>query len=44
MMNAMTSSTEERLSVGDIELEVIRHGAGRSVLLLHGMQLSLIHI
>ena len=38
MMNATTSSAEERLSVGDIELEVIRRGAGRPVLLLHGMQ------
>ncbi len=38
MMNATTSSAEERVSVGDIELEVIRRGAGRPVLLLHGMQ------
>ncbi len=38
MMNATTSSAEERLSVGDIELEVIRRGAGRPILLLHGMQ------
>ena len=37
-MHATTSSAEERLSVGDIELEVIRRGAGRPVLLLHGMQ------
>ena len=28
----------KRLSVGDIELEVIRRGAGRPILLLHGMQ------
>jgi pimeloyl-ACP methyl ester carboxylesterase len=38
MMNATTSSVEERLLVGDIELEVIRRGAGRPILLLHGMQ------
>jgi len=38
MMNATTSSAEEWLSVGGIELEVIRRGAGRSILLLHGMQ------
>jgi pimeloyl-ACP methyl ester carboxylesterase len=38
MMHATTSLAEERLSVGDIELEVIRRGAGRPVLLLHGMQ------
>ena len=38
MMNATTSSAEERLSVRDIELEVIRRGTGRPVLLLHGMQ------
>ena len=38
MMHATTSSAEERLSVGDIELEVIRRGAGRPILLLHGMQ------
>jgi pimeloyl-ACP methyl ester carboxylesterase len=38
MMHATMSLAEERLSVGDIELEVIRWGAGRPVLLLHGMQ------
>jgi pimeloyl-ACP methyl ester carboxylesterase len=38
MMHATTSSAEERLLVGDIELEVIRRGAGRPILLLHGMQ------
>ena len=38
MMHATTSLAEERLSVGDIELEVIRRGAGRPILLLHGMQ------
>ena len=37
-MHATTSSAQERLSVGDIELEVIRRGAGRPILLLHGMQ------
>jgi pimeloyl-ACP methyl ester carboxylesterase len=38
MIHATTSSPEEWLSVGDIKLEVIRRGAGRPVLLLHGMQ------
>jgi pimeloyl-ACP methyl ester carboxylesterase len=38
MMNATVSSAAERLSVGDIELEVIRRGTGRPILLLHGMQ------
>jgi hypothetical protein len=28
MLNTTTSSVEERLSVGDIELEVLRRGAG----------------
>jgi pimeloyl-ACP methyl ester carboxylesterase len=37
-MNDREASTGERLSVGDIELEVIRRGAGRPVLLLHGLQ------
>jgi len=32
------SSTTERLSVGGIELEVVRRGAGRPLLLLHGLQ------
>ena len=38
MMHATTSSAGEWLSVGDIELEVIRRGTGRPILLLHGMQ------
>jgi pimeloyl-ACP methyl ester carboxylesterase len=38
MMNAVGSAATERLSVGGMELEVIRRGAGRPVLLLHGMQ------
>src|SRR4029450_6775011 len=38
MMNATTSSAGERLLVGDIELEGIRRGAGRPILLLHGIQ------
>ena len=38
MMYATGPSAGERLSVGDIELEVIRRGAGRPILLLHGMQ------
>ena len=38
MMNDIGASAEEWLSVGDIELEVIRRGTGRPVLLLHGMQ------
>ena len=38
MMHATTSSAEERLVVGDMELEVIRRGTGRPILLLHGMQ------
>jgi pimeloyl-ACP methyl ester carboxylesterase len=38
MTNAIGSAAAERLSVGGIELEVIRRGAGRPVLLLHGMQ------
>lgn len=37
-MKARETPPEERLSVGDIELEVIRRGVGRPVLLLHGMQ------
>jgi pimeloyl-ACP methyl ester carboxylesterase len=36
--NAVGTSTAERLSVGGVDLEVIRRGAGRPVLLLHGMQ------
>ncbi|HJY82773.1 MAG TPA: alpha/beta hydrolase [Candidatus Binatia bacterium] len=36
-MNDMGASAEERLAVGDMELEVIRRGTGRPVLLLHGM-------
>jgi pimeloyl-ACP methyl ester carboxylesterase len=38
MMNAMGNVTGERLTVGDMELEVIRRGTGQPVLLLHGMQ------
>jgi pimeloyl-ACP methyl ester carboxylesterase len=38
MTNAIGSAAAERLSVGGLELEVIRRGAGRPVLLLHGMQ------
>ncbi len=36
-MHDAHTPVRERLSVGDIELEVIRHGAGRPVVLLHGM-------
>jgi len=32
------SAVTERLSVGEIELEVLRRGSGRPVLLLHGLQ------
>jgi pimeloyl-ACP methyl ester carboxylesterase len=38
MTNAVGSAAAERLSVAGMELEVIRRGAGRPVLLLHGMQ------
>ena len=38
MTSAIGSAATERLSVGDIELEVVRRGAGRPVLLLHGFQ------
>jgi pimeloyl-ACP methyl ester carboxylesterase len=38
MRNATGAAATERLSVGDIELEVLRRGAGRPLLLLHGMQ------
>jgi pimeloyl-ACP methyl ester carboxylesterase len=38
MMNTNASSAGDGLPVGDIELEVIRRGKGRPVLLLHGMQ------
>ena len=38
MTNTIGSAAVERLSVGDIELEVTRRGSGRAVLLLHGMQ------
>lgn len=37
-MRPRETPTEERIAVGDIELEVIRRGEGRPVLLLHGMQ------
>ena len=36
-MNDIETPVDERLAVGDIELEVIRQGQGRPVLLLHGM-------
>jgi pimeloyl-ACP methyl ester carboxylesterase len=36
--NATESSAVERLSVAGMELEVLRRGAGRPVLLLHGFQ------
>src|SRR4030095_10227197 len=32
------SAVTERLSVGEVELEVLRRGSGRPVLLLHGLQ------
>ncbi len=38
MTNVTASLDGERLSVGDIELEVVRRGSGRPILLLHGMQ------
>jgi pimeloyl-ACP methyl ester carboxylesterase len=38
MTNAIGSAAAERLSVGEMKLEVIRRGVGRPVLLLHGMQ------
>lgn len=34
----MSASTAERLPVGGTELEVVRRGAGRPILLLHGFQ------
>src|SRR5499433_3685734 len=34
----VTSSGRERLSVADLDLEVVRQGAGRPLLLLHGFQ------
>ncbi len=37
-MKDREASAGARLSVGDIELEVIRRGVGRPVLLLHGLQ------
>ena len=38
MTNASGAAVAERLSVGAIELEVLRRGTGRPVLLLHGLQ------
>jgi hypothetical protein len=38
MTKAIGSAGAERLSVGGMELEVLRRGMGRPVLLLHGMQ------
>jgi pimeloyl-ACP methyl ester carboxylesterase len=35
--NATGSAVAERLSIGEIELEVLRRGAGRPVVLLHGL-------
>jgi pimeloyl-ACP methyl ester carboxylesterase len=37
-MTSAIESAAERLSVGNIELEVVRRGSGRPLLLLHGMQ------
>ena len=37
-MSATGPVVAERLSVGGIELELVRRGAGRPVLLLHGPQ------
>jgi hypothetical protein len=34
----MTRPSQDRLSVGDLELEVVRRGKGRPLLLLHGFQ------
>jgi pimeloyl-ACP methyl ester carboxylesterase len=36
--NATSSAVAERLSVGGVELEVLRRGAGRPVLVLDGVQ------
>lgn len=38
MTNASQSSAVQRLPVAGIELEVLRRGSGRPILLLHGMQ------
>lgn len=38
MTSVTGSGVTERLSVGDVELEVVRRGSGRPVLLLHGFQ------
>jgi pimeloyl-ACP methyl ester carboxylesterase len=38
MQHATGDTAVEQWSVGDIELEVLRRGTGRPVLLLHGMQ------
>ena len=38
MTHASGAAAGERLVVGDLELDVIRRGAGRPVLLLHGLQ------
>ena len=38
MTNATGSAVAERLSVGGVQLDVLRRGAGRQLLLLHGMQ------
>ena len=36
--NAVSPLTAERLSIAGVDLEVVRRGAGRPVLLLHGLQ------
>jgi pimeloyl-ACP methyl ester carboxylesterase len=38
MTSAGTSSATQRLRVADVDLEVVRRGAGRPLLLLHGFQ------
>jgi pimeloyl-ACP methyl ester carboxylesterase len=38
MTNPIEASAAERLSVGGLPLEVVRRGAGRPLLLLHGLQ------
>lgn len=38
MTNATASHADERLSVADLDLEVVRRGSGQPMLLLHGFQ------
>ena len=38
MTSGVGSTVGERLAVGGVELDVVRRGAGRPVLLLHGFQ------